>query len=115
MLRTFVSAHSAPASPNPPTPPSSPIFAPRATHHQSHTPIPHLHHCLDYLRQATLCTADTTLEVVDYVVPVGADGERDEDAAGFEVDSAATSRTCRDWRVMRGVMEEFGIQVRPER
>lgn len=72
----------------------------------SHAPIPHLYHCLDYVRQAVICTGDTTLEPVDYVL--GKDGTSD----GFEIDSSVTARTCRDWDLMKRVMDQFGIMVK---
>ncbi|KAG2091823.1 uncharacterized protein F5147DRAFT_436522 [Suillus discolor] len=45
----------------------------------------HTHHCLNYLRQWTLCQADLTLEAGDFTT-------RD-----FEQDRVGATHVCRDW------------------
>lgn len=71
----------------------------------SHAPEIHLFHCLDYIRQAIMCTGDTTLEPVDYVY--GENGLSD----GFEIDASATPRVCKNWNIMRRVMDDFAISI----
>ena len=47
--------------------------------------IPHLQHCLNYIRQMILCAADLTLEPVDI---------------GHEASGVGVTHTCRDWRTV---------------
>jgi len=74
--------------------------------------VAHSDHCLDYLRQALLCHADTTLEpvrnvTVHVVSPAGtADAGKTQDhidqvAMGWDV-----SHRCRDWTAVRTYLEE---------
>ncbi|PVH68580.1 hypothetical protein DL98DRAFT_440897, partial [Cadophora sp. DSE1049] len=53
----------------------------------------HWDHCFDYLRQALMCTADTTLEEL----------ERNEvgEVIG-RVDGWGTEHVCRDWEGLKG-------------
>jgi len=56
----------------------------------------HVQHCLNYIRQAVLCGADTTLENGDFT-------ERD-----FDQKRAGETHTCRDWsRVYRAMRENW--------
>lgn len=48
--------------------------------------IPHLQHCMNYLRQMVLCGADTTLE------PASQDP-----ATGLETTGVGVTHMCRDW------------------
>lgn len=55
----------------------------------------HINHCLDYLRQAALCSADLTLEKGDFT----------------QRDFASSNKTgevhmCRDWRMVYQVMDD---------
>ena len=53
----------------------------------------HWDHCFDYLRQALMCTADTTLEELEM-------NERG-DVIG-RVDGWGTEHVCRDWEAVKG-------------
>ncbi|TFK40275.1 hypothetical protein BDQ12DRAFT_697672 [Crucibulum laeve] len=53
----------------------------------------HVHHCLNYFRQAILCSADLTLEPGDFA-------ERD-----FAVDRIGSTHSCRDWTSAYDTME----------
>ncbi|KAF9000120.1 hypothetical protein BDQ17DRAFT_1327939 [Cyathus striatus] len=57
-------------------------------------PSDHLRHCLDYLRQMVLCSADMTLEEGDFT-------ERE-----FDSDRLGAVHVCKDWSAVYGVMEE---------
>lgn len=96
MLRIYVSNHYSSLH-------NETLLTPRKM--ASHAPDIHLFHCLDYIRQAVMCTGDTTLEPVDYVL--GENGQSD----GFEIDASATPRVCRNWGAMHRVMEEFAIPM----
>lgn len=66
----------------------------RAIQNRSHplsTPG-HVRHCLNYLRQTFLCTADHTLEEGDFM------------RRNFEVQRVADTRICRDWELVESVM-----------
>ncbi|EAU82125.1 hypothetical protein CC1G_09584 [Coprinopsis cinerea okayama7 len=54
----------------------------------------HNAHCLNYLRQRALCSADLTLEKGDFV-------ERN-----FTVDRVGATHTCKDWGTVYRIMEE---------
>jgi hypothetical protein len=54
----------------------------------------HVQHCLNYLRQLLLCTADAALEPGDFV-------KRD-----YARDRMATTRQCRDWGTLYGSVAE---------
>ncbi|KAF8055309.1 hypothetical protein FPV67DRAFT_1680554 [Lyophyllum atratum] len=54
----------------------------------------HVHHCLNYLRQATLCSLDLTLEPGDFAT------------RNFETDRVGALHTCRDWSAAYDIMEE---------
>lgn len=54
----------------------------------------HTHHCLNYLRQTTLCSADLTLEPGDFVT------------RNFETDRVGALHTCRDWSAAYNMMKE---------
>ncbi|KAF9467895.1 hypothetical protein BDZ94DRAFT_1155206, partial [Collybia nuda] len=54
----------------------------------------HVHHCLNYFRQATLCSADLTLEPGDFVT------------RNFETDRVGALHTCKDWSVVYDLMQE---------
>lgn len=45
----------------------------------------HIHHCLGYLRQIFLCSADTTLEPYDFL------------SRNYSMHPVGMTRTCRDW------------------
>ncbi|KZT28832.1 hypothetical protein NEOLEDRAFT_1058041, partial [Neolentinus lepideus HHB14362 ss-1] len=57
---------------------------------QSATTDYHVQHCLNYLRQLFLCSADMTLEPYDFV------------ARDYTLQRVGTSRVCRDWSVIYG-------------
>lgn len=48
----------------------------------------HLHHCLDYLRQMTLCDADLTLEAGDFMT------------RNFTEERGGSIHICRDWEAV---------------
>ncbi|KAG6848398.1 hypothetical protein H0H93_000550 [Arthromyces matolae] len=54
----------------------------------------HIHHCLNYLRQTTLCSCDLTLEPGDFT------------KRNFEADRVGALHTCRDWSAAYDVMQE---------
>ncbi|KAG6919944.1 hypothetical protein DXG01_013293 [Tephrocybe rancida] len=56
--------------------------------------VGHVHHCLNYLRQTTLCSSDLTLEPGDFT-------ERN-----FETDRGGALHTCRDWNAAYEMMDE---------
>jgi hypothetical protein len=58
----------------------------------------HLQHCLNYLRQAALCSADLTLEPGNF---------EDKD---YRVEKTGATYTCRDWSIAYSTMEEYSIQ-----
>ena len=64
----------------------------------NNTEFGHISHCLDYLRQAILCQADTTLEESE--VDVRPDGVLDSGATGLGV-----THICRDWTQIRRFVE----------
>ena len=47
--------------------------------------IPHLQHCLNYIRQMILCASDLTLEPADI---------------GHEASGIGVTHTCRNWRAV---------------
>lgn len=53
----------------------------------------HMQHCINYVRQMILCTADTTLEPV-------LDGAPSENAG------VGVAHTCKDWSALAGATEE---------
>jgi len=62
-------------------------------HRLSAEMLSHTRHCLTYLKQWILCSADTTLEPGDFK-------ERD-----FEVERTGATHTCRDWDSAYDVMK----------
>ena len=64
----------------------------------SATAVPHAIHCLDYLRQAVLCKADTTLEPAHAARTT--DGRVTQAAYGVGV-----THECRDWTQVRDFVE----------
>jgi hypothetical protein len=79
---------------------------PRA-HEQSHA-----HHCLDHLRQAVLCAADTTLEPTSLSDGVSSHHMDEASAnANAKVDlGAAPLHTCKNWTAVKRWIEENGAQ-----
>ncbi|TCD68389.1 hypothetical protein EIP91_010898 [Steccherinum ochraceum] len=65
-------------------------FHPTSSHNEG--PY-HVQHCLSYLRQLFLCSADATLEPGDVM-------ERD-----FTTDTTLVTRTCRDWSSLYAASE----------
>lgn len=66
------------------------------------------HRCLDHLRQAILCHADTTLERVGPKTELGGSrrhGPNDNPVVDLD-SSAGTMRTCRDWSRIKHWLEE---------
>ena len=63
--------------------------------------IPHLQHCMNFIRQMVLCAADTTLEPVDEVV-------RDESGreVGARASGVGVAHTCRDWAAVYETVEQ---------
>ncbi|ETW74672.1 hypothetical protein HETIRDRAFT_332577 [Heterobasidion irregulare TC 32-1] len=59
----------------------------------------HTHHCLNYLHQAIICNADTTLEP-SYVLELQ-NGRKVPAASGIDV-----VHRCRDWEKLRNVLED---------
>jgi len=59
----------------------------------------HADHCFNYLRQAILCAADTTIEASQ--PKVRPDGKNDSGASGFGM-----THTCRDWTQVREYLDE---------
>ncbi|KIJ63975.1 hypothetical protein HYDPIDRAFT_91107, partial [Hydnomerulius pinastri MD-312] len=56
----------------------------------------HIQHCMNYMRQNILCTADTTLEPPDW------------QSRNFKLDRSGGgwTRKCRDWRFLRAFVTE---------
>ncbi|KAF9001378.1 hypothetical protein BDZ89DRAFT_1121461 [Hymenopellis radicata] len=54
----------------------------------------HIQHCLNYLRQMSMCKPDLTLERIGWE-------ERD-----FEVERAGATHVCRDWSIVCAAVEE---------
>jgi len=76
--------------------------------------VTHAGHCLDYLRQAILCHADTTLEPVhDIVVPAdplrNTSQHTDKVAQGWDV-----LHRCKDWTFVRDALEDNWTTWPPE-
>lgn len=63
--------------------------------------IPHLQHCMNFIRQMMLCAADTTLEPADEVV-------RDESGreVGTRASGVGVTHTCRDWTTVYETVEQ---------
>ncbi|PBK62188.1 hypothetical protein ARMSODRAFT_1025108 [Armillaria solidipes] len=60
--------------------------------------VDHVHHCLNYLRQMALCSADVTLEPDDFI-------ERN-----FEGSRTGSVHVCHDWSALYDAMEENWVQ-----
>lgn len=58
-----------------------------------------VHRCMNMLRQALLCNADTSLETV--VTITGAEGVKETGATGVDV-----VHVCRDWTKIREIMRQ---------
>ncbi|EJC99625.1 uncharacterized protein FOMMEDRAFT_93074, partial [Fomitiporia mediterranea MF3/22] len=58
------------------------------------TAFQHSHHCLNYIRQMTLCNPDLTLERFDPL-------DRD-----FEVDRVGATHVCKDWTAVYTAFSE---------
>lgn len=58
----------------------------------------HINHCLSYMREMVLCTADTTLIHTREVEPMGGKGR-------YEATSIGTVHRCRDWTQVRKFVE----------
>lgn len=58
-------------------------------------PNPHVQHCLNYIRQNILCTADLTLEPLEHI----------SNGFGVNVSAGGFSRECRDWSAARIYIE----------
>lgn len=58
--------------------------------------IPHLQHCMNYIRQMVLCGADLTLEPEDY----------DEANRRNEATGVGVTHSCRDWSVVYDTVNE---------
>ncbi len=54
----------------------------------------HVHHCLNYLRQMALCSADVTLEPGDFT------------KRNFDGSRTGSVHVCRDWSALYDAMEE---------
>jgi len=52
----------------------------------------HAQHCFDFIRQAILCAADTTLDPIDRVGTTGKKGQG--------ADGVGTTHVCRDWEAV---------------
>ncbi|PBK95939.1 hypothetical protein ARMGADRAFT_1045234 [Armillaria gallica] len=58
----------------------------------------HVHHCLNYLRQMALCSADVTLEPGDFT------------KRNFDGSRTGSVHVCRDWSALYDAMEENWVQ-----
>jgi len=58
----------------------------------------HINHCLNYLREWTLCNADVTLEPGDFT------------QRNFSVDQVGTSHTCTDWMPLYKLEEKNWLE-----
>ncbi|KAJ3574346.1 hypothetical protein NP233_g1831 [Leucocoprinus birnbaumii] len=58
----------------------------------------HIHHCYNYLRQWTLCSADVTLEHGDFM------------QRNFTVERQGAAHTCIDWRPSYELMKEKWVE-----
>lgn len=56
--------------------------------------VAHIHHCLNYLRQQALCSADLTLEPGDFM-------ERD-----FVLSRTGSMHVCHDWSAVYSIMAD---------
>jgi len=61
-------------------------------------PNHHIQHCLAYLRQSILCTADLTLEPIDFR------------RHNFSRQPVTGNRACRDWRQIHHFAEQNALQ-----
>ena len=60
----------------------------------------HIHHCFNYIRQRTLCSADVTLEPGDVF------------ARNFTTERIGATHTCRDWEPSYGMVNEKWLEWR---
>ena len=73
----------------------------RSEHSQHLLESEHIRHCLDYIRQSIICSADTNLEPVDM--------EELKKTGDVKVTGWGFSRTCRDINNVRAWAEEHGV------
>ena len=62
----------------------------------------HITHCLNYLRQMTLCDSDLTLEPHNWEERYG----REDNHELSEADRQGATHVCRDWTQVMGVVED---------
>lgn len=73
----------------------------KSSHHKRH-PI-HMAHCVDYIRQALMCSGDMSLEPVNRVT--GNDGELGD----IVVSGMEATHTCRNWDVVFGFANKWTL------
>jgi hypothetical protein len=70
-----------------------------ATIHDPTADYGHVHHCVNYLRQAFLCAADDTLEEGDFMDDFLTKDEDTDDDAVF-AEGKTFNKVCRDWSAL---------------